>query len=146
MPFTLSTKGQYAVLLMYQLARSSDSPTPLSEISSVQKVSQGYLEQIVKPLRVSGLVQGKRGFGGGYILAKPAGQITVGEIIRIVEGPVVPVSCVDKNFSYFNCPKDCRAKFVWQKVGEAIDNVLDSITLTDLLDEINPYERGIDHE
>ncbi len=134
MPFSLSTKGHYAVLLMYQLARSGDSLTSLSEISSIQKVSQGYLEQIVKPLREGGLVLGKRGFGGGYTLAKPADQITVGEIIRIVEGPVVPVDCVDENFSHCNCPDDCRAKLVWQKVGEAIDSVLDSITLTDLLD------------
>jgi Rrf2 family cysteine metabolism transcriptional repressor len=121
-------------LLMYQLARSGAEWISLSEIASVQKVSQGYLEQIVKPLRENGFVEGKRGFGGGYTLARPADQITVGEIIRVTEGPVVPVECVDENFSHCNCPDDCRAKLVWQKVGEAIDSVLDSITLTDLLE------------
>ena len=96
MAFTLSTKGHYAVLLMYQLARSGAEWISLSEIASVQKVSQGYLEQIVKPLRENGFVEGKRGFGGGYTLARPADQITVGEIIRVTEGPVVPVECVDR--------------------------------------------------
>lgn len=135
MPFSLSTKGHYAVLLMYELARNEEKVTPLSEVSATQKVSQGYLEQIVKPLREEGLVQSKRGFGGGYTLSKPKEKITVGEIIRVVEGPILPVQCVDENFCRLNCPEDCKAKFVWQRVSDAIENVLDSITLEDLVNK-----------
>lgn len=128
---------------MYELAKAGDDFISLSEISSTQNISQGYLEQIVRPLRESGLVRGKRGFGGGYKLTKPAGQITVGEIIQAAEGPTMPAECVSENFSPCNCPEDCRAKLVWQKVGEAIDGVLDSITLLHLLDDAqhNEYEK-----
>lgn len=137
MPFRLSTRGHYAVLLMYELARSGDALSSLADISSVQKISQGYLEQIIKPLRVAGLVSGRKGFGGGYTLTRPAGEITVGEVVRAVEGPVVPVKCVIDSSRLDSCPDDCRARRVWQQVGQAIDNVLDSITLQDLLQEGN---------
>lgn len=135
MPFTLSTRGRYAVLLMYELARSPDYFTSLSQVSSNQKISQGYLEQIIRPLRKKGLVEGRKGFGGGYRLARHPGEITVGEIVRTVEGPVAPVKCVDEKVSLDCCPDNCRARKVWQKVGEAIDQVLDSVTLEDLLSE-----------
>ncbi|HHX28512.1 MAG: RrF2 family transcriptional regulator [Bacillota bacterium] len=133
MPFRLSTRGHYAVLIMYELARSGESFSSLQDISASQRLSQRYLEQIVRPLRQAGLVQGKRGFGGGYVLAREASAITVGEIVRAVEGPVVPVECVADGSTPERCPDDCKAKSVWQKVGEAIDNVLDSITLEDLV-------------
>ncbi len=135
---------------MYELAKAGDDFISLSQISDAQKVSQGYLEQIVRPLRESRLVTGKRGFGGGYKLTRPAGQITVGEIIKAAEGPTVPVECVSEDFSHCNCPDDCRAKLVWQKVGEAIDGVLDSITLLHLIEdaEYNRHEKKgeISHE
>jgi Rrf2 family cysteine metabolism transcriptional repressor len=135
MAFRLSTKGHYAVLLMYELARSGEALSSLSDIASVQNLSQGYLEQIIRPLRAAELVIGRKGFGGGYVLSKPASEITVGEVIRAVEGPVVPVKCVDEDSDLDSCPEDCRAKSVWQQVGQAIDGVLDSITLEDLVNK-----------
>lgn len=132
-PFRLSTRGHYAVLLMYELARSGEALSSLADISAVQKISQGYLEQIIRPLRQSGLVAGKKGFGGGYSLSKRPAEITVGDIIRAVEGPVVPVKCVGETGETDACPDGCRARLVWQKVGQAIDDVLDSITLESLL-------------
>lgn len=133
MPFRLSTRGHYAVLLMYEVARSGAAFSSLSDISTVQKISQGYLEQIIRPLRVAGLVSGRKGFGGGYTLSKQPKEVTVGEIIRAVEGPTVPVKCVGDPSHMDSCPDDCRARRVWQQVGQAIDGVLDSITLQDLL-------------
>ncbi len=138
MPFRLSTRGHYAVLVMYELAKAGGSYSSLQDISAYWSLSQGYLEQIVRPLREAGLVEGKRGFGGGYTLAKDASEITVGEIVRTVEGPVVPVQCVADDLHPERCPDDCRAKAVWQKVGQAIDHVLDSITLADLIREDFP--------
>ena len=146
MPFRLSTRGHYAVLLMDELARSGSSHSSLADISAVQKISQGYLEQIIKPLRLTGLVFGRKGFGGGYILAKSPKEITVGDVIRAVEGPVVPVKCVAESGDLNCCPDDCRARTVWQKVGEAIDAVLDSITMEDLLsgdiELVSPARKG----
>jgi len=134
MPFRLSTRGHYAVLLMYELARSQGAVSSLAYIAASQRVSQGYLEQIIRPLREAGLVTGKKGFGGGYCLARPPSEITVGDVVRAVEGPVVPVKCVAGDLETDTCPNDCRARVVWQKVGQAIDNVLDSITLESLLE------------
>ena len=134
MPFRLSTRGHYAVLLMYELARSGAALSSLAVISASQKISQGYLEQIIKPLREADLVSGKKGFGGGYTLTKAPAAITVGDVIRAVEGPVIPVKCVaDGTKDLDSCPNDCRARHVWQQVGQAIDGVLDSITLQDLI-------------
>ena len=135
MPFRLSTCGHYAVLLMYESARAGDSFCSLADIAGVQKVSPGYLEQIVRPLRDAGLVESRRGFGGGYTLALPPSQITVGNIVRTVEGPVVPVKCAGEGDVPDECPDNCQARRVWRKVGEAIDSVLDSVTLEDLLQE-----------
>jgi len=118
---------------MYELARSGDAISSLAGISTVQNISQGYLEQIIRPLRQAGLVSGKKGFGGGYTLTRSPAEITVGEVVRAVEGPVVPVKCVAADSGHLeSCPDDCRAKRVWQQVGQAIDEVLDSITLQDL--------------
>ncbi|MGI6643982.1 MAG: RrF2 family transcriptional regulator [Bacillota bacterium] len=135
MPFALSTRGHYAVLFMYELARTGNSYASLKDIASRQRVSQGYLEQIVGPLRETGLVVSRRGFGGGYSLAKSPRDVTVGEIVRAVEGPVVPVKCVSDDPVPDTCPDNCQARAVWQKVGEAIDSVLDSFTLEDLVSE-----------
>lgn len=74
------------------------------------------------------------GDGGGYRLARPAAEITVGEIVQVAEGPVAPVKCVHEDFSGCDCPDDCKAKHVWQKVGNAIEGVLNSITLQDLVE------------
>ena len=134
MPFRLSTRGHYAVLVMYELARAKDAYCSLQEISNTQKLSQGYLEQIVRPLREAGLVKSK-GFRRRLYLGKTCGRLTVGEIVRAVEGPVVPVKCVADDSQPDACPEDCKARAVWQRVGAAIDNVLDSITLGDLVDE-----------
>lgn len=135
MPFRLSTRGHYAVLLMYELAKANDSYCSLADIASVQKVSRKYLEQIVRPLREAGLVTSRRGFGGGYSLATSPNQVTVGDIVRAVEGPVIPVECAGVEEIPGHCPDNCRARGVWQKVGEAIDTVLDSVTLEGLLHE-----------
>ncbi len=133
MPFRLSTRGHYAVLMMYELARAGRAYVSLTDIASAQRVSQGYLEQIVKPLREAGLVISRRGFGGGYTLARPPEEVTVGQVVRAVEGPVLPVKCAGLAAAPDECPDDCQARSVWQKVGLAIDSVLDSVTLRSLL-------------
>lgn len=104
MPFKLSTRGHYAVLLMCELARSGSSYTSLSDISRSQKISRRYLEQIIRPLRESGLVTGKKGSSGGYALSKDAKDITIGQVIRVVEGPVLPVECVHEDHDIDSCP------------------------------------------
>lgn len=133
MPFRLSTRGHYAVLLMYELARTPEEFVSLAQVAAAQSISQGYLEQLIKPLRESKLVSAKKGAQGGYRLSKSPSNITVGEVVRAVEGPVVPVKCCLPEHQSSSCSENCRAKKVWLMVSQAIDNVLDSITLEDLV-------------
>ena len=130
----LSTRGRYAARAMYDLALHRDqSPIPLRSISARQEISDKYLEQLFLKLRRKGLVRSIRGPGGGYCLGRDASEITVGDILRVVEGPVTPVFCTDDSPGK-RCKRslECEMRLFWQKLGEKILECLDSVTLEDL--------------
>ena len=134
----LSTKGRYGVIAMYDLALNSGDKTPISikNVAERQQISEHYLEQLMGQLRKAGLVKSTRGAQGGYFLTRDPKEITIGDIIRVMEGPIAPVDCLlskDKNDSNY-CEKcdACVTQSVWAKVAESISKVLDSITLEDL--------------
>ena len=136
----LSTKGRYGVVAMYDLAmHSGEGPISLKSVAARQQISEHYLEQLMGQLRKAGLVKSTRGAQGGYILVKKPSDVTVGDIIRVMEGPIAPVDCLLNNdpLAAGYCPKreKCVTRGVWQKVGESIAGVLDSITLLDLCNE-----------
>ena len=140
MSMKLSTKGRYGVVAMYDLAlHAGQGPISLKSVAMRQQISEHYLEQLMGQLRKAGLVKSTRGAQGGYYLVKSPLDITVGDIVRVMEGPIAPVDCLlstnpgDTDY----CPKasNCVTRSVWQKVGESIANVLDSITLSDLCNE-----------
>jgi Rrf2 family cysteine metabolism transcriptional repressor len=125
----LSTKGKYGVQAMFELAmHGSASPLSLKAIAERQGLSEHYLEQLAAPLRKAGLIQSIRGAQGGYQLARPANAITVGEILRVLEGPV---EFAEPDPSRIDCP----VQSVWNRVTEAMCNVLDKTTLADLVEE-----------
>ncbi|MFO7982475.1 MAG: Rrf2 family transcriptional regulator [Desulfuromonadales bacterium] len=131
----LSTKAQYAVRAMVSLSlNSSGEPISLKEIARREELSLTYLEQLFVKLRRGHIVQSVRGPGGGYVLARPAGEIRVDEIIDSVEETLVPVSCMDDDGSCA-CTDQCVTHSVWQGLGERIRNFLSSITLEDLTTE-----------
>lgn len=131
----LSTKAQYAVRAMVSLSlNSSGEPISLKEIAAREELSLTYLEQLFVKLRRGDIVQSVRGPGGGYVLARPAAQIRVDEIIDSVEETLVPVSCMDDDGSCA-CNDQCVTHSVWQGLGERIRNFLASITLEDLTSE-----------
>ena len=132
----ISTKGRYALRLMMDLALNcANEPIPLKEISGRQDISEKYLEQIIAPIGKAGLVKSIRGSQGGYYLSLPAKDITVGMILRITEGSLSPVDCLDSE----TCTNtsSCVTINVWKKLKEAIENVVDNITLQDLVDDSN---------
>jgi Rrf2 family protein len=136
----LSTKGRYGVVAMYDLAANTgNGPISLKSVAARQHISEHYLEQLMGQLRRAGLVKSARGAQGGYILVKAPSEITVGDIVRVMEGPIAPVDCLlsEDPSSGNYCPRtnSCITRGVWQKVGESIANVLDSITLEDLCKE-----------
>ena len=130
----LSTRGRYAARAMLDLALNyRQEPVVLSAIARRQQISEQYLEQLISPLKVAGLVRSVRGANGGFILAKSPSLIKIGHIVRAVEGSTALVECVD-NPQACSRADDCLTRKVWVKATEAVDNVFDSITLQDLID------------
>jgi len=138
----LSTRGRYALRAMIDLAQNQCNnlkPISLRDISIRQEISLQYLEQLFNKLKKANLVKSTRGAGGGYLLAKEAGEISSGDIIRAVEGPIVLVDCIstgkktNKN-SPKKCKKieDCAIKVLLEEVAKKINQTLDSTSLKDL--------------
>ncbi|NLC42647.1 MAG: Rrf2 family transcriptional regulator [Clostridiales bacterium] len=135
----LSTKGRYGVKAMFDLAlRGGDTPLPIKTIAERQGISEAYLEQLVASLRKAGLVESVRGAQGGYLLAHSPKDITVGSVIRTLEGSMAPADCVAEN-NKVECEKldYCVTRPIWEKIRISVDNVIDSITLQDMVDDYN---------
>jgi Rrf2 family cysteine metabolism transcriptional repressor len=134
----LSTREQYGVRAMVELARFyGQGPLPLTMVSRLQKISLAYLEQIVAPLREAGLVVSTRGAHGGYHLAREPQAITVGDVLRALEGPIAPVQCASEVRQPGYCEREevCLTRAVWEKVRDSIVTALDSTTLADLIEQ-----------
>jgi len=132
----ISTKGRYALRLMLDLAMCKEGEfIPLKDIAERQSISIKYLEQIVSVLGKAGFVRSVRGTGGGYMLSRSPEEYTVGMILRLTEGSLAPVSCLE--FAENNCPRasECLTLGVWEKVYAAINGVVDNITLADIIAE-----------
>ncbi len=120
---------------MISLARSYESgPVALSDIARSEGISLGYLEQLVASLRKAGLVQSQRGSHGGYHLTSPPAKVTVGEVLRALEGPISLVDCVAESGQPGTCLREtaCPSRVLWERMRDALDQVLDSTTLADL--------------
>ena len=129
----ISTKAQYAVRAMVSLAlHGAGRPLALHDIAAREEISLAYLEQLFVKLRRGQIVRSVRGPGGGYVLARPAEQIRVDEIIDSVEESLVPVSCMDAKGRCV-CNDVCISHGVWQGLGERVRQFLSSITLADLM-------------
>ncbi len=134
----VSTRGEYGVRAMVALARNYGvGPMSIAAMAKESSVPYAYLEQLIVPLRRAGLVTSKRGAHGGYVLSRPPEQVRVGEIYRVMEGPVAPMECVSENEADQTCPliEGCETRPVWLKVRDSIVEALDSLTLADLVSQ-----------
>lgn len=132
----ISTKGRYALRMLLDLAEHQDEGfIALKDIANRQQISKKYLEQIVAILNKTDILQANRGFQGGYKLAKPPAQYTIGSILRQTEGSLSPVACLEHNPA--DCPRRslCATLPVWQGLEQVINDYLDSITLEDILQQ-----------
>lgn len=132
----ISTKGRYALRMLVDLAEHRDAGfVSLKEIAERQEISRKYLEQIVQIFSKADVLRVGRGSQGGYMLAKPAAQYTVGEILRMTEGSLSPVDCVDQD--PVGCPRSgvCPTLPVWRGLAKVVNEYLDGITLQDLVDQ-----------
>lgn len=135
----ISTKGRYALRMLTDLAaHQEDSFVSLKDVAERQNISKKYLEQIVPMLSSSGLVRTTRGNRGGYMLAKSAREITVGDVLRAAEGTLAPVSCLEHLPNDCQRADSCSTLFVWEGLYKAVTDYLDSITLQDIADRCAP--------
>ena len=131
----ISTKGRYAMQLMLDLARyNTGEPISLKDISKRQEISEKYLEQIISLLNKGGFVRSVRGAQGGYLLNRDPKDYKVGEILRITEGDLAPVACLDQNSMECEKRTGCATVRLWQMIDGAVSSVVDKVTLQDLLD------------
>ncbi|MDE6203332.1 MAG: Rrf2 family transcriptional regulator [Lachnospiraceae bacterium] len=129
----ISTKGRYALRLMLDLAvYNTGEPISLKDIARRQEISEKYLEQIISLLNKAGFVRSIRGAQGGYMLNKEPSWYTVGRILRLTEGDLAPVSCVGENSMECERRQGCVTVRVWEQINEAVNQVVDNITLEDL--------------
>jgi Rrf2 family transcriptional regulator, cysteine metabolism repressor len=138
---SFSTKGEYGVRLMAQLAaRHGTGPASLSEIAEQEELPRAYLEQLVMSLRDADLVRSTRGAHGGYELARPPEMIQMGEVLRALEGPIAPMICATEEPGHAACTRSghCTVNSLWTRVRDAIVGALDSMTLADLVPVVDP--------
>jgi len=122
----ISTRGRYGLIIVVVLgAKYGEGPIPLRQIAEEQSLSEAYLEQLIPPLRNNGIVKSVRGAYGGYMLAKPPTEITSGDVIRILEGPIQPIEGLEDT--------DIPQHELWKRIAEAVRVVLDTTTISDLV-------------
>ena len=130
----VSTRGRYALRVLIDLAENSEQErTPLKEIAERQGISQKYIEAIMTLLSKNGIVDAAHGKGGGYRLNKAPEEYKVGDILRITEGTLAPVACLEKNAAPCERRDKCRTVSMWTKLDELVENYLDSVSLKDLM-------------
>jgi Rrf2 family protein len=143
----LSQKSKYALKASISLARKFGlGPVLISDIAQNERIPRKFLELILVELRNKSILQSRKGKGGGYFLAREPGHVTLGEILRVVEGPLAPIPCVSKT-AYMQCrdcrdEKTCGIRMVMQDVRDATAKILDSTTLADVLERVNGSMNG----
>jgi len=131
----VSTKGRYALRLLIDLAERKDAGfISLKEIAERQAISKQYLEQIVSLLNTSSILRANRGKQGGYMLAKDPEQYTVGQILRITEGSLAPIACLEDEKNLCERASSCKTLPMWEGLNRVISEYLDNFTLQDMMD------------
>jgi Rrf2 family protein len=143
----LSVRGEYALRALMVLAREyseDDSVVRIQEISQRQNIPKRFLEQILNDLKSAGIVESKRGIAGGYRLRKAPERVTLAEIVRHIEGPLAPVSCVSEKFyEKCSCPDEsrCAIRSVMKETRDAIVGVMERVNLAELADRSRQLEQ-----
>jgi Rrf2 family protein len=143
---TLSRKARHALRALYALAAHGDrGPVLIADLAEQEKLPRKFLEAILLELKNGGILQSKKGKGGGYALARPPERILIGEVIRIIDGPLAPIPCVSEK-AYVRCAEcadeeSCGTRLVMKKVRDAIADIVDHTTLRDVEEQIAKARR-----
>ena len=140
----LSLRGEYALRALVVLGlHFSDEVVPIQRIATLQNVPKRFLEQILNDLKSAGIVESRRGVAGGYRLRRRPDQITLAEVVRHIEGPLAPVSCVSERFyEACSCPNEqrCGIRSVMKEVRDAIVKILEAVTVAELCDRVRSLQ------
>jgi len=131
----LSTRGRYGIHAMYELAANyGGSPVSIKSVAEKQNIPEAYLEQLIAILRKDELVVSIRGAQGGYRLSRPPEEVTVGDVLRSLEGGLKLIDCLEEEET---CGKSCAcpSRIVWKKLSDGLNSIVDSITLRDMIEE-----------
>ncbi len=135
----LSTKGRYGLRAFIDLAVSGEGqPVSIISIAQRQEISVSYLEKLMAKLKKAGLVESVRGVNGGYTIARPVEEISVGDVLRALEGDLVPVECAgidESHATHCSSSSQCVSKIVWKRINDCINDTVDSIYIGELVQE-----------
>lgn len=137
----ISTKGRYALRMMLDFALHPGECTKIKDVAARQQISEKYLEQIVTILNRAGYVRSVRGAQGGYYLSKDPSEYTIGMILRLTEGSLSPVDCAEDGMNSCGRAGYCAANAIWRRLNDAINGVVDSITLADMVNDYRQAEK-----
>lgn len=141
----ISSRGRYAVRIMVDLAvNNTGEYTKVNQIARRQDISEKYLEQIISVLNKAGYVKSTRGAQGGYKLARDAGLYTVGMILRLTEGSLCPVACLEGDTNECERCDTCETLDVWKQLNAAINHVVDGVTIADLAEKQLARQNSMD--
>ena len=142
----ISTKGRYGLRAMFELAKEyGEAPRSIKHIAELQGLSEQYLEQLFSKLKAAGLVKSTRGAGGGYSLTDAPQNITVGCVLTALEGPLTPAECVGDDAQGCENIGMCTTHIIWQRIYDGFNNVLDSITLGDMVNDFKRQTKDTPH-
>ena len=140
----LSQRGHYALRALIVLGLNySDSVVRIQTISAAQNIPKRFLEQILNDLKAAGILESRRGITGGYRLRRPPEEISLAEVVRLIEGPLAPVSCVSERFyERCSCPNEekCGIRSIMKEVRDAIVKVLETVTVAQLCDRVRDLQ------
>jgi Rrf2 family protein len=142
----ITYKGDYALKAILDLARHySSEPITIHDIAKRIDAPVKFLEQVLLELKRGGFIESRRGKVGGYLLSRPPDKITVGEIIRFMDGPIEPISCVKQGYSGCGDLYKCAFRNIWQQVFKATSEIVDRITFEDLVAQIDSAQQVLSY-
>lgn len=142
----ISTKGRYAVRVMLDLAlHNTGEYIKVKQIANRQGISEKYLEQIIAILNKAGYVKSTRGAQGGYRISKDPGNYTIGMILRLTEGSLNPVACLDDENNECERCDTCETLEVWKQLADAINGVVDHVTIADLVEQTQKHQESMNY-
>lgn len=146
----ISYKSDYALKALLELAirynETGNRIVPIAEIAKIGDMPRQFLEQILLTLVRGGFVKSKRGAGGGFYLARPPADITIGQVLRLIEGPLDPIACVKDNYAGCGDVQNCIFRNVWKEVAHAISIVVDTVTFEELVARFREKDRSQHYE